>query len=110
MMYKMAGIRLRNLRTQNRLTQRELAEVLGVSKNYLSAVERGKQKGSLELYRLAVNYFKVSYDYFFLDNLGEKQNMYIDTVMLKMKYMNERNQELVLKIVDDILNSQEKDK
>ena len=106
-MYKNAGKKLRDLRNKNRLSQRDLSEILGVSKNYLSTVERGEQKGSLEMYRSAVEYFKVSFDYFLLDELSDKRNMYIDTVMLKMKYMDESGQKLVLKIVEDILECQD---
>lgn len=104
MIYKHAGKKLREIRLANNLTQEKLAEIFNVSKNHLSAVERGIKKGSLELYADAVNYFKVSFDYFFMRDFNDSKSMHIDTVMIKMKYMDESKQKFVEKLVQDVLD------
>lgn len=100
MIYKCAGSQLQVLRVKNGLTQVQLAEILHVSQNFLSAVERGKKKASLNFYLEAANYFKVTLDYLFADNLNEKKNILIDSVVLKMNYMNEKEQKYVLDMVE----------
>ncbi len=109
-MLKSAGEKLQFLRKKNLLTQEELASILKVSKNYLSAVECGKRTNSLTLYKSAVQYFKVSFDYFFSDESDYTTNIYIDLVLLKMRYMDSSLQKLVLKIVDNIFDYQETSK
>ena len=47
--YRLIGGRIREKRKQNHLTQERLAEDLGVSVGYVSQVERGVTKISLEL-------------------------------------------------------------
>ncbi len=107
MIYKHAGRKLREIRLANNLTQDKLAEIFNVSKNHLSAIERGMKKGSLELYADAVEYFKVSFDYFFMTDFNDKRSMHIDTVMIKMKYMSESKQQFVEKLVQDVLDYKE---
>ncbi len=100
MIYKHAGEQLQILRIKNGLTQVELAEKLNVSQNFLSLIERGKKKGSLNFYIEAANYFKVTLDYLFYDSLKEKKNIFIDSVILKMSYMNENGQKYILNMVE----------
>lgn len=100
MIYKRAGAQLHILRVKNELTQIQLAEILRVSQNFLSDVERGKRKASLNFYIDVANYFKVTLDYLFSDSLNEKNNILIDSVVLKMNYMDEKEQEYILNVVE----------
>lgn len=43
------------------------------------------KKASLNFYLEAANYFKVTLDYLFADNLNEKKNILIDSVVLKIR-------------------------
>jgi transcriptional regulator with XRE-family HTH domain len=48
------GRRLRDLRTEQHLSQEELADKAGLDRTYISSCERGKRNISLEnIYRLA---------------------------------------------------------
>ena len=43
------GKKLQKARKSRKMTQAELASIVGISKNHLSAVERGVSKASIEL-------------------------------------------------------------
>ena len=56
---------------------------------------------------------KVSLDYLFIDDIQNKKNIYVDTVMIRMSYMEEQDQKMVLKFVEDFseyIAEREKDK
>ena len=102
MIYKAAGKQIQLLRQRHNLTQKELAEIINSSQNYLSDVETGKKRPSLDYYITIANYFKVSLDQLFADELNMKKNIIIDSVVLKMGYMSEKEQKLVLEMVESI--------
>lgn len=102
MVYKAAGKQIQLLRQRHNLTQKDLAEIINSSQNYLSDVETGKKRPSLDYYITIANYFKVSLDQLFADELNMKKNIIIDSVVLKMGYMSEKEQKLVLEMVESI--------
>lgn len=102
MIYKAAGKQIQLLRQRHNLTQKDLAEIINSSQNYLSDVETGKKRPSLDYYITIANYFKVSLDQLFADELNMKKNIIIDSVVLKMGYMSEKEQKLVLEMVESI--------
>lgn len=101
MMYKNAAKQIKLLRIEHDMTQEELAEKLEVSTKYISAVETNAKKPSLEFYRTVANYFKVTFDYLFIDSFNVKKNIIIDSVVLRMNYLDEDEQRYILKIVED---------
>ena len=101
MLYKNAAKQIKLLRIQNGLTQGQLAKAIGVTEKYISIVENNYRKPSLVFYRDVANYFKVSFDFLFIDSSQNKRNVYIDSVNVRMNYMNESDQKMVLKFVED---------
>ena len=110
MIYHNAAKQIRVLRAEKGLTQGELAEVLNVSQNYISAVETGTRKPSLQFYIDAANYFHVTLDYLFRDSIKANNNIIIDSVVLKMSYMNESEQKYILDHVESFYNYCKKNK
>ena len=113
MMYEKAARQIKLLRHMNNVTQAVLAEELGVAEKYISAIEAKHRKASLQFYKDVANYFKVSLDYLFIDDIQNKKNIYVDTVMIRMSYMEEQDQKMVLKFVEDFseyIAEREKDK
>ena len=102
MLYKNAARQIKLLRIKRGMTQKDLGVVLGVTSKYLSAVENNTKKASLYFYKEVDDYFKVSLDYLFFESIQEKKNIYIDTVNLKMNYMEEAEQRLVMNFVDEL--------
>lgn len=113
MLYKNAAKQIKLLRIQNGLTQKQLAQEIGVTEKYISIVENNTRKPSLFFYRDVANYFKVSFDFLFIDSSQNKRNVYIDSVNVRMNYMSESDQRMVLKFVEDFgeyISEREKDK
>ena len=102
MIYKLAGRQIRLLRNQHDITQKDFAEKINSSQNYLSDVETGKKRPSLDYYITIANFFKVSLDYIFQDSLDMKKNVIIDNVILKMSYMNDEDQKFVLILIQSL--------
>lgn len=101
MMYKNAARQIKLLRIKYDMTQEELAEKLEVSPKYISAVETNAKKPSLTFYKDVANFFKVTFDYLFIDSLNVKKNIIVDSVVLRMNYLNEDEQKYILKMVED---------
>lgn len=112
MIYKNAAKQIKLLRIKHDLTQEELAEKLGVSAKYISAIETNAKKPSLEFYQMVANYFKVTFDYLFIDSIEARKNIIIDSAVLKMTYMTDEEQRYVLKMVENFLDfiNENKDK
>lgn len=109
MIYKAAGRQIQLLRVQHNLTQKELAEKLNTSQNYLSDVETGKKRPSLDYYMSIANFFNVSLDQIFADSINMKKNVIIDSIVLKISYMPKEEQKLILNMVETIEKYLDKD-
>lgn len=59
----MINQRLKQLRSENHLTQAQLAEILGIAKTTLAAYEQGKSEPNIELLIKLADYFCVTVDY-----------------------------------------------
>lgn len=62
-MYVIFGKKLKELRTEKKLTQQELSKILNVSKTTICQWETSKQEPSLTDVVKISNYFEVSTDY-----------------------------------------------
>ena len=77
------GLRMRQIRRANRMTQEKLADTLGVSVNYLGEVERGRKPLSRSLADQFCQYFHVSYDYLYYGSDVASQNQIRETAVYK---------------------------
>ncbi|SMC02071.1 Helix-turn-helix [Sulfobacillus thermosulfidooxidans DSM 9293] len=50
---------LRQLRQAHHLTQKELADSVGVSQSYLARIERGERQGNVQIYRRLASILQV---------------------------------------------------
>lgn len=62
------GTRLQYLRTQDGVTQKQLADAIGVSKQTVSMWECGDRNPTFENIEAVADYFNVNMSTFFLDN------------------------------------------
>lgn len=67
--YERIGQRIAKRRMQTGLKQNVLAERIGISNNYLSSIERGKEKPSLEIIVNICNALQVTPDYLLMGNM-----------------------------------------
>lgn len=84
------GDKIKKLREGERLTQKQLADIIGVGQSTIGMIESGKNKGSNEtLFKLS-KYFNVSLDY--LLNVEEKPKRQLPSSDNTI-YLNEENYE-----------------
>ena len=57
------GSVLKKLRTQNDMTQKQLADVLGISESTVGMYERGHREPAFEMLEIIADYFNVDMDY-----------------------------------------------
>lgn len=67
--YTNLGKRISKRREQIKIKQNALAEAIGISNNYLSSIERGKEKPSLEILVRICNALHVTPDYLLMGNM-----------------------------------------
>lgn len=67
--YSGLGQRIAKRRIQAGIRQNALADIIGISNNYLSSIERGKEKPSLEIIINICNVLHVTPDYLLMGNM-----------------------------------------
>lgn len=77
--YSIMGMRIANRRKQLNIKQNVLAEMIGISNNYLSGIEGGKENPSLEVFIKLCNALQVTPDYLLMGSMHSNnihQNIY----------------------------------
>lgn len=90
--YKALGDRIKNIRIEKQLTQKELANKAQISDRYVSNIERGKGKWSIETIISIVNALETSLDNIFYDSL---KNVSINNVINSEVMYNKEIKELI---------------
>ena len=101
--YKKLGMRVRQQRLLNELTQAELARRVGVSSAFIGHIERGEKKASMETVVALCNAMAVSPSVLLQDSLT-------DEVMQSQLSFNEENQDLMkglMQVLREHTNRQE---
>lgn len=86
--YKQLGVRVRQQREQNDLTQSQLAKLVGVSSSFIGHIERGEKKASVETVVSLCNAMEISPSVLLQDSLS-------DAVMRSQLSIDEENQGLM---------------
>ena len=86
--YRKLGIRVRQQRELNDLTQGELARKVGVSTSFIGHIERGEKKASVETVVALCNALEISPSVLLQDSLS-------DAVMRSQLSIDEENQDLM---------------
>ena len=69
--YEKLGVRVRQQRVLNRLTQEQLAEKAGVSSSFIGHIERGEKKASVETVVALCNAMDISPSVLLQDSLSD---------------------------------------
>lgn len=104
---KSLGKRIRTERQQLRLTQEQLAELIGVSSTYIGLVERGERAVTLEKLIRIANVLHVSVDYLLSDSA--KSSADNNFILLKNLWLqaSPAEQALILDLVKSVLHHSE---
>lgn len=91
-------MKLRELRTQNHISQDRLAKELNVGRTTITNYESGESKPDIEMVKKIANYFNVSIDYL-LDNEQQKEP---ENIEFKKEYNFTEKQEEILEYVKQL--------
>ncbi len=110
--YKEIGIRILEIRKQSGITQERLSELSGISSNFISQIERGRNKCSLEtIYKLSEALSTPLSSMFSFKNSGiSGRDSYVKKIEILLKDMNNKDKNLVLEITGDVYGKIKKNK
>lgn len=91
----------KSLRESRKMTQSDLAKMLGISKSMVSAYETGVRQPSHEVLLQMSRIFKVSIDYLYGNEDGSRRRKYLDITEL-----DKDNQALVMQLVGALKEKQ----
>ncbi len=86
--YRQLGVRVRQQRELNGLTQSQLAKQVGVSSSFIGHIERGEKKASVETVVALCNAMEISPSVLLQDSLS-------DAVMRSQLSIDEENKDLM---------------
>lgn len=104
------GKRIKEERLKNNLTQEQLAEAINVTGVYISHIESGSTKPSLETLIKISNALKITPDFLLYDSLYKSKEYIKDEIASLLNNCNEENLQLVVKLIKAVLEHQESQK
>lgn len=105
--YKKLGIRIKAARESKKLTQEQLAEITGLTNNYISNIEHTRSKPSIETLIKICNALEVTPDYILLDSVFVSKEYIIDEIAVKLKRCSKKNIQLISGFITLLLEGQE---
>ena len=102
--------RLRDLKEDNDKTQKEIAEIIGVSINHYGKYERGETDIPFEKAIILADYYDVSLDYLAgrIDVKNDILSKEILQITYKYEQLSERNKGKLELFLDQLINQQKK--
>lgn len=104
--YKKLGLRIREIRLKNNLTQEQLSERVGLSSVYISHIENASTKPSLETVVKICNALGTTPDFLLYDSLYESREYIHDDIAALLKSCSNKNLELVTELIRSVLKVQ----
>lgn len=98
-MKKIIGLKVKNLREQQKISQEDLAFNLEISQSYLSKIENGFiEKIDFILIQKIILFFQIDLQYFLKEknNDSTKKNISYENILVRIK----KNQEQINKLVE----------
>lgn len=103
MVEKSIGKRIQEYRKLKGLTQEKLAELINVSPNYLSALERGLYNINLELLVKIMNCLDCTADELFCDVIKYGYKIRASQLSDKIENLSPEDQKLIFNVIDTML-------
>ena len=97
------GKHISEFRHLRKLRQEDLAEITGLSTNYIGAVERGEKIPSLETFIDILNALSVSADMVLSDVLQEGYQVKASTVSDQLKTLSAKDQKRIFDVIDVLI-------
>lgn len=99
------GSRILDLRIRHQLSQKDLAELLGISDKKLSRIERGTQYMDIRVAAALSSVMKVPLEYIFEDMEYHTEKRFVDeeTFVYYFRLLNDFEKESVLNLISSIV-------
>lgn len=97
------GKNIRKFRHLRKLRQEDLAEMTGLSTNYIGAVERGEKLPSLETFIDIINALSVSSDLILCDVVHEGYQIRASEFSEQLKGLSVEDRQRILAVVDILI-------
>lgn len=108
MCLKLIGKRIQQQRKAKQMTQQALAEKIGVSANYLSAVERGINQLAYDKLIDLINCLECSADDIFVDVLKSGYKIKASKLSDQLEDLSMEDQERIFKVVEVMIRDANK--
>lgn len=103
--YKEVGKRIRNARTEKRITQEKFAEMLGVSTGYISQVESGQKCFNLKRLKESESILEKPTSYF-VDGTEKEANSYlVDEIVEMLRTLDEDKVKTIKELIKSMMAS-----
>ena len=99
------GKNIRRFRKERGYRLEDLAEMVGLSTNYMGAIERGEKLPSLETFIAIVNCLGISADFIFADVLTEGDQVKESVFAEKLSGLSAQQRKEVYAVVDALLKA-----
>lgn len=99
------GKRIKEQRKKNKLTQEQLSEKLGISKNHLSAIERGVYRVQIETLVMIINCLGCTADDLFCDVIDKGYMIKSSRLSEKIEKLSPDEQNRILAVVDTLVEN-----
>ena len=106
--YMQIGNRIKTKRKENRLTQENLAEILDVSVGYISQLERGVTKVSLDTLASIATVLKCDVTYFVAQSVVTEEGYRCGEFSEKFTKINGEQRSTIIDIIDVLIKHQAK--
>lgn len=95
---------LKEYRNKNNLTQENVAELSGLASRYISQIERGELKGSINTLLTFCNAYKITPNDILIDFLDSNNNFDKNSYDYKINKLSIRDKEIIDGLLDYLLN------
>lgn len=102
--FKLIGSRIKEKRIQLHITQQQMADDLSISKFYISKIEHGKVKATLETLAEISNYLEIDLSFLITGTSPLNANYGTDDLYTLFNQADSKQKEKILAIIKTILN------
>ena len=95
------GIKIKNLREIEKISQEQLAKTLKINRNYLSRIETGKSEPTSSILKDLANIFNISIDSLLDISNNETSNEdKIDMIYKRLKYLDNNDLDFLIRVTE----------
>lgn len=98
----MLGERIKRLRLSKGVSQKDIAQYLGVTQQAVGSWERNKSEPTPSMYKLLARYFGVSTDYLLGNNTQNVNNVDESDLLDGYRHLNFEGQKLVMSMIGSL--------